>query len=184
MRYSNCSRCVPKNKAIKRFTVRDMVEPAIIRDIFALCPSMAPATGSCAARTARAVFPRIRPSGASLCSTWSSPPLSVTSQRCRSIRLYLKVAFRVSCTIHSNVVRVHLREGRRIRTLPLAGRLLASTKRWRRLHVKVNQSQRRLSVVSAFTSTELPALVLARDLRKRVSLALPLPHRGGAAVFR
>ncbi|KAH8109778.1 hypothetical protein DFH11DRAFT_1730862 [Phellopilus nigrolimitatus] len=46
----------------------------------------------------------------------------------------------------------------------------------------VSQDQRRLSV-SAFASTELPALVLARDLRKRVSLALPLPHRGGAAEF-
>ncbi|KAG8085922.1 hypothetical protein GUJ93_ZPchr0010g10422 [Zizania palustris] len=106
IRCSNCAKCCPKDKAIKRFQVRNIVEQAAIRDVQEAC--VHDGNRSCSARSLCPVtairFTSL--SGKIICSGYVLP------------KLYAKVHHCVSCAIHAHIVRVRSREARRDRRPP------------------------------------------------------------------
>ena len=89
IRCTNCARCTPKDKAIKRFAVRNIVETAAIRDI-----------------TDASVIPGI--------FSLSDVRFIFLSEY-RLPKTYVKNQYCVSCAIHSRLVRARERLERRNR---------------------------------------------------------------------
>ncbi|KAL5578535.1 hypothetical protein UlMin_020234 [Ulmus minor] len=96
IRRSNCSKCYPKDKAIKWFLVRKIVEQAAVRDVQEACVY----DGNSSHHSIYGPF--------EFCSIfWYTLP-----------KLYAKMQYYVSCAIYSHVMRVRSRENRRIREPP------------------------------------------------------------------
>lgn len=99
VRCTNCSRCCPKDKAIRKFVVRNIVEQAAVKDIKDACVFDSMFYFSCIPLTSN-----------NTCFFFNSDYALP--------KLYAKLYYCVSCAIHSKIVHVRSREDRRIRTPP------------------------------------------------------------------
>ncbi|KAI3956628.1 hypothetical protein MKW92_034357 [Papaver armeniacum] len=117
IRCSNCGKCCPKDKAIKRFLVRNIVEQAAVRDVQEACVYdgvcffiyyifvVFRIDFGCFGVIYRLIFDFGWVIDC-LCVGYTLP------------KLYAKMLYCVSCAIHSHVVRVRSREKRRNRDPP------------------------------------------------------------------
>lgn len=87
IRCSNCSRCTPKDKAIKRFTIRNMVESAAIR-------------------TTQLPY-KLRTLDLNMANNFFTGDISDASVFAEYTvpKMYLKLQYCVSCAIHGKIVR-------------------------------------------------------------------------------
>ena len=93
IRCSNCSRCTPKDKAIKRFTIRNMVESAAIRMSLLPKPTGIQRELNTVTRVNSWLLTAGDISDASVFPEYAVP------------KMYLKLQYCVSCAIHGKIVR-------------------------------------------------------------------------------